>query len=570
MKKFLLATSMLSMAMLAHAQVVDYQGVTVVVDTYGQKVSPDGKVIVGQNPIGDVFTYNIATSTVYDYGDGIAGSGNCVSATGVTVGQTYVASNSSFLATTMKNGETTVVQSLSKYTWGLLSGITADGTRACGIVNNPNQMGDVTDPGFNSMMYVPFYVDLQSDGTFGQPHFLPVAPRDFFGAVPQLCSAVWISDDGMTIAGQVVSNDGKYRYPIVYKEDASGNWTYSLPSESLFNTKNVEVPTYPEFNLEPPSPTDYMTNPEDINDFEEAVDFWFSDGFSDESNPYIHLENWLDADQIAAYEKAVEDYTKAAARYEDVTMPRYLAELDELLSCSIFFAQNAMALSSDGKYLASSHNIPVVYNGFLPVENFQPYVFDLSNGTYKVYGTEQDRLITNQIFPDGTLVCATPVPGEFSPDMTPQHSYVVLPGSDRVMTIEEYVAIDRPEYARWMESNLYKHLPVDLAENGGYVFKDLTVSGCVSFSADRSVMAAGVDGYNLTELTIFPAPLDTYFTYIFEGMPTTGVQRVETGQNDNAYIYNLQGVKVGEMKEGLLPDNLPKGVYVANGKKIRI
>ena len=569
MKKYLLIAAACMMAGSAAAQITEMDGVPVVLNAYGNKISPDGNLIVGQNPNGDTFTYNRLTNALHDYSDGYFGSGNVVSNTGITVGQGYSNSAYTFIAATMSDGKITPVPTLTKYGWGILHGINADATRACGVVTNPNMIGDVMDPSFNSFMYVPFYCDIDADGTFSEPHWLPVAPKDFFGGVPQECSAVWISDDGKTIAGQVVSNNGFYRYPIVYKQDDSGEWSYSLPSEKLFNTKGYEMPVYPWFDDEPVSPTDFMSSEEDIESFNEALENWMESGYEEDADPYRNLDIWMTPEQIAEYEAALKKYQEALDQF-DRDYTEYLMKIEEIVNCSVFFLQNAMALNSEGTILASSHNIPLFYSGYMPVENFQPYIFYLDNGTYKVAGTEEDRLITNQVLPDGTLVCCTPPYGASSPDATPVHSSVLLPGADTFIPVEDFIAKWNPAKAEWMQKNLYKTAIIGLNEAGGYVTKDLMVSGIVAFNNDLTVMSSGIDGYGVADDPLFTGEFNCYFTYIFEGMES-GVKEISSEMQDGIYhVFNLQGMKVLETKDAGQIDLLPKGIYIVNGKKIAL
>lgn len=55
-----------------------------------------------------------------------------------------------------------------------------------------------------------------------------------------------------------------------------------------------------------------------------------------------------------------------------------------------------------------------------------------------------------------------------------------------------------------------------------------------------------------------------WFTPIsFEWSYTSSIENITNNKSHNSYVYNLQGIKMGNSLEGL-----PKGIYIQNGKKI--
>ena len=578
MKKHILSSLAILAAFSSWAQVIDYEGVPVVKDFIGHKISPDSKLIVGELGDGESsIVYNIETKKATAYIGSFFGNGNCTANNGVTVGQALNPKNNVEEASLMQDGKITIVPSLSGYGFSGLHGITPDATRACGQTANPNVMGDILDPAFNEVLYVPVYCDIDADGNFSEPVFLPMPEKDFFGAAPQWASAVWISEDGKTIAGQVLSNNGMYCYPIYYKESEDGTWNYFLPSESLFNTSGAEVPVYPEFTLKAPNPTDFMDE-EQIAMWEQAYLDWEESGYDDGLDPYDPeiLEQMMDPEQFDAYFNAVAEYNEAVKYYNDVLFPTYMAQLQEVVDSSIFFLQNALTMNPQGTLLATSRTIDIAMDGYMPIQNFQPFIFYIDGQereeSYKAYGTEEDRLITNQLLSDGTLICATPPPGNYSPDYTPVHSYLLLPGTDNFITLEEYLKNENTAWYDWTMDNLFKTVPVALDPAGGYVTKDLVVSGQIFTNDDLSIIGGGVDGYDIaSDFPVFEGQLAGFFTYIF-GSDDSGVDRLPvTGGNEGIFrVYNLQGIKMMETTDANAIISLPKGIYIVNGKKVKI
>lgn len=553
MRRNLLFPILLINALIVSAAPLDWNGVPVIPDSYVQKIGKDGVLVAGETTDGSYFTYNTRTNQKNYYLECHGGMGNCIAENGRMVGSDKRTSKGVIMA----DGKTIPIPSLNIFPESYLHGITWDGSRLCGLLSNPALDGNFLDYDFNGQMYVPFYCDIDADGTIGQPVILDHPEKDFFNATPQFCSAVWISDDGKTIAGQVIDNTGFYMYPVVYSQGDDGEWSYSLPSESLFNMNNEYVPEYPPFEMKVMQVTDFMT-PEEQLEFEAALadpDF--------EGSPYDFLPLFMTPEELEAYNEWYAEYQEYSWEYENVILVQYYSQLISVVQNSVFFEENSLALNPEGTMLASPQEIAYLFpDETIPRSFYIPYIFDLTEKTYRKVGEQFSRWNTNQLLSDGTLVVCTPNVSGYSPDSTPVHSAVLLPGSDEFIDVADWAAGLDPSWGAWMKEYLYHNLPVSTDEQGTWIYKDMYVTGLVAVSDDAKVLSGGVDGWS------WDYDAGMYFSYILEGPTSAGIeQREAIDAADSWIVYNMQGGKVMTTvnKSDL---QILKGFYIVNGKKI--
>ncbi|MCH5242955.1 MAG: hypothetical protein J1F67_11170 [Muribaculaceae bacterium] len=413
------------------------------------------------------------------------------------------------------------------------------------------------------MSNLPYYCDIDEDGNFGELKFLPCPEKDFFGNTPQYVSATWISEDGHTIAGQVIENRGFFVYPIVFTENEQGIWSYSLPSESLFNMDHLEVPKplgdfdeeYPD--LKSTEITDYM-DPSKLADWNAAMLQWEINNFADAYDPYNNLEKFMTEEQIEEYIEAVNAYNEAVEIYNQDNF-EYWEKVFAIVDCSAFFVRNGMALSPDGRWLASSaeweDTSSTLYDE--PMMYYVPYQFNLTTGEIKKVDSNTSNVNTVQVFNNGDVISVSPAALAMPP-----RSWIYLNDRGESLNIADYVKEVSPFYGAWYEENLTGPIPVAEDENGNLVYEHATVTGHVAMSEDQSVLVGGVQGYSIG--------LEMYLSYIFNDMNMAGVEKIadETNFDGTYHVYNLQGVKVLTTKDTSLLKSLPHGIYVINGKKI--
>ncbi|MCH5234976.1 MAG: hypothetical protein J1E16_06750 [Muribaculaceae bacterium] len=554
-----------------------WSNVPILLDAYGHKVSPDGAFSTGEAVSAEsAWARNNITGEIYFFDGASCGEGNNITKDNLIVGTDKVYMKAAFL----KPGESidpVLIPSLSKYSESYAHGINWDGTRLVGVMVNPRSgNADEVNPEYQHMSYLPFYCNIDPEtNTVEDPKFLPVPPRDFFGLVPQYCTATWISDDATTILGQVIDNSGYYIYPIVYKQDAAGEWSYILPSEPLFNPNGLEIPHWPLPEMEQPLPVNYIENAELKALYQNMLDEFIA-GVSDINPDELLDPNVAGTDALMnqkewnAYQNALEEYKEYYDNVYEEELNKYYDQYSRFIAQSSNFLQSSMAMNRAGTLIGQTKMV-TRFSGINPITYAYPVIFNLEDGSYKIYGDELSELEISQILPDGTLLATSPKPGPTTPDLTPQHSYVCAPGSSTFVAIENYIKSTNPEYYNWYMEYLYHKVPIGYEdateeEDGNIAYKQMTVTGLVAVSDDFTTLSGGVDGWS------WDYDAGNYFTYIFTNMttPDTGVENIKINPNTGLKVYNLQGVKVLETKDAASLKALAPGIYIINGKKVII
>ena len=485
-------------------------------EMYALKISPNGEYI--GNVASNAAIYVLSTGEQFRYPETYLGVGNAIADTGMAVGSV---NDSPAL---FYNGEIIRPENYLQYWFGGFEGINKDGTKLVGFLNNTNRGG---------IMYVPFVADVDEAGNVSDPVMLPHPDTDFFNGTPQFCSALWISDDGKTIGGQVLDSMGYYDYPIVYQQDANGEWSYYLPTESLFNPTGIKIPENPWEN-EPsyPEPENFMSGA-----LKQAYQEAYA-AYSSGQGPAPIPEEYMSYEEYERYAEAVNKYNDWFFG-EQNAMREYIDIYNEVLATSPTFAQNDFALRSDGVVMAQ---LGGVVNENNRMEG-KIYFFDTVAKSISIMDTPKANAAPKQILPDGTLIVATPI------DEVPT-SFVLLPGETEFKTVPEFLQNKYPELAEYVSKNF---------GNG---------SGVLSSSYDMSVMTGGLF---VTCLTGYNENMEAsyFYSYIFSGLDFAGIDSIVASPSDGMYrVYNLQGVKVLETKDASQLNELGKGLYIINGKKV--
>ena len=90
----------------------------------------------------------------------------------------------------------------------------------------------------------PFICAINDDYTVGEPEYLPLPAADINGEAPYYVTVTSMSRDCNTLAGMVMTGDGKTSYPIVYTRK-NGDWEWYCPTVELYDTENPE--NFPNF-----------------------------------------------------------------------------------------------------------------------------------------------------------------------------------------------------------------------------------------------------------------------------------------------------------------------------------
>lgn len=576
MKKILIWSIFAGLSLPAMAQMEDIWGdVTILLDSYGKSISRDGTFSAGEAvSVQGAWGRDNTTGEVFFYENCTLGYGNCISKDHVVVGtdKTYMKA-----AILTNGGSPELVPSLKKYSDSYLYAINWEGTRLIGIVANPKSSDlDEYDPEKMTMMYLPIYCDIDPNtGEISAAQYLPTPEKDFFGVRPQYCTAMWISDDGMTILGQVVDNTGFYIYPIVYKQDATtGEWSYELPSEKLFNPDNVEIPVWPELKENAPQAEDFIKDPERKAEFERLLEEWNNN--YEAVDPYAMLDPATNGDDALmnqeewmAYQRAISEYEVYIESEYTPLVDEYYAKMAYIQATSPSFLQTSMSMNMTGTLVAQAQ-IKTITDGPLVLSYQIPYLFNLETGTYTQYGSleEKTNLQIQQILSDGTLIATSPKPGPSTPDLTPQLTYVCAPNSTKFVKFEDYIKESNPEVYEWYQEYLTHEVAIGYNELTGEINNvDMVVTGWVAVSDDFSAAVGGVDAWS------WDYEDGDYYAYFLANLanPNAGVEAIKADVLTNGYkVYNLQGVKVLETKDSSAIKELTHGIYIINGKKVAL
>lgn len=501
MKKPLLLASAAAVCLLASAQTPLQP--QVITGEIVARISPNGQWISNHDVnFGVITVTNIVTGENYIYESNeeegklfTAGLGNGLSNNGVVLGTSDVS------VSIAGYGEKGVWHNLPvrPEDTGMCSanGISADGKIICGNVGN---VAFGADDG--SIMVHPVIWTLNEDGTYALYQDLPFPTKDFLGQTPQYVTAVSISSDGKTIAGQVVSNSGMYAEPVIYSQATDGTWSYKMVNnQEIFNPNNVEYPQYPNDQPEFPEITNYAT-PEEITAYEAAVEAYYNyganqpqmtdfmtdeekaayqeavDNWNPEESFYPSPEEFMTTEELEAYNAAVEEFwasypdfpslrdfmsEEEVAKYDAdeaayneameiwyAKFQEYQTTLEELTADIPHFIFNTVILSSNGRFLGLSNQKQAMFWGE-ESENAIVYVFDLEAGTYSIHNDSQELdLLVCYIGDNGQVLAAGPVGDRKRNTYFCKHWY----GEGGFIAIQDLVKDADPTLYAWMGENM--------------------------------------------------------------------------------------------------------------------
>ena len=471
-KTLLLSLSLAALAGQAQAEVKEpaiYQEASI------QRISADGRYAVSE-VYGTVKIYDLVNGTVKEFGPDenwveyySVGLGNCLTADGSVL---VASTNSNSDAAYYTNGEWHQLNVPDAEKTNLSNGITPDGSRICGSVGLNNMTLD------EAIMQVPVYWDRNADGTYGEYHLLPYPEKDLFGETPQYLTAVAISDDGKTIAGQMVFSSGRMAIPVVYTVNDKGEWSYNLPTESLFNPDKIEPVENPGDGPMPPYQPDYMTEAE-LEAYEAAVNAFYNG----ESPDYPEYTDYMSADEKAQYEQAVATYQAAYDEW-DAKYAAYSEYTDQIYQSSPCFLFNNCMLSTDGKYVVSTLEMEDPNAdpfSWFPSMIYVPCTVNIETGELVKY--ESDKSLLASGVADGGVILASN--GQSS---IPMEGFVIKNGE--IQNIADYIKSLSPELGEWIVRNMSHEVVVDYdPETWEEIFAEVTFTGIPVATPDMGIIA---------------------------------------------------------------------------------
>lgn len=517
MKKFYLLGAFLGLSMMALAQ-DEYVEPTVLEDVYLQRISPDGTMAMGQDGLNSFLVgYNLKTGEQGWYPACYPGDGNCVANNGAIAGQEMRPTG--MYAVIMKDDKIYSHTDLQVGGFSLFHAITPDGSRATGYLINTTERGPY---------FTPIVCDVNPNGSLNKPVKLPCPQLDFFGTRPTYIMGVCISDDGKTILGFVFANEETYSWPIIFREDENGKWSYTQPTEVLFNPNNeplMDPPRNDYDRSDEPKIRDYMT-PEQWEAYQQAL--------ADHGGNYDAYWNFMDNDK---YDQYYDDHTEWASKVGD----QYLEEHREY---DAFVARVGREERFGG-----IAQIDPKGKWFITAKSGVPYKFNIEDDSFAPWGMSYTGSLT-QILTDGTIVSCT-MQGN-----VPYQTYVRLPDSNRSIKVTDYLAENRPGYLYWLEDSF-------LNVNGNIV------TGVIAFSDDMETFFGGYhDGEGGAVSYVFDDKVKG--SEQPDEPEISGMTDIDSDSNDSMEVYNLNGIRLNSVNTESDLRNLPKGIYIVNGKKIAI
>lgn len=417
-KLLLLAAAFCAMTLTASAQVLN-----ILDNVQISKVSNDGKLIYTTDQEGNALVVNLATGEQEYYEAGYDMERNLYTpryffgfGRGCSDTQRIVGALDECTPAYFENGDWKALPMPAELQKpGLMSqadDITPDNKRICGV------MAHASFGVSNETMVVPCYWDLQADGTYSMPIALPCPELDFTGRAPQYVTARAISADGKTIVGQVTDYSGFYVFPIVYRQDAEGKWSYDMCCNDMIYNKDAQFPLVPE---EPKwvDAEDYMDDAAKaawaaaLAQYEEeaaiAQEEFMAGNYEYPWPEYPEIGNYVSDKE--AYNAAMDAYTTANDAYQEALNALYEMWDDPTIMYGPSFDFNTVMLSADGRYMSQGYLIEGEADPFawFPSMDYYAIVVDLKNGN-KVTTLPKDYT-PSCFLADNTLVVATPVEG---------------------------------------------------------------------------------------------------------------------------------------------------------------
>ncbi len=483
------------------------------------KVSPNGKWAVSEDAFSGMPSFeviNLVTGEIsenfYNQETGVAaasGLGNSISNDGIVLADM---DPNNMDASYYYNGEwySLPLPEGTPETGNTANGITADGSRICGIISNPNGNYEIGNTSF------PVVWTRNSDGTYGVPTILPYPEKDITGRGCQYTILHCISNDGKTIMGQTTDYSGQIHQPIIYREKEDGTWEYELiHNKDLYKAGEVEFALITAEEPEDVSYEDFMTAEQiaayeaavaayytNFPDYPNAVDYmteeqaaaynaaceaYTGEGAYPEATDYMSEEqkaaynaaveaynnytypqyaDYMTEEQIAAYNAAVDEYNRLAEIYNE-QFDLFYNSFNEYIGSIPLFEMNLGHMSGNGNYYVTTSFMPGDDPlSWIPVTVPYPYVFNLNTGEYKVI-SDPVEIVGLSVNDEGYVLGVSGFSG-FS-----REAYVLRPGAETFVSLKEYVEPMSADAAAWMTENMTQQVPVyKMDEDGNYVYDE--------------------------------------------------------------------------------------------------
>lgn len=450
-------------------------------------LSPNGRYAV--SPSYEALTiYDLESGKSYLYGpDDLdytvsygCGNGNCVSDNGIVVGYTSTNSDAAY----WQDGEwhqLPVSEGLGSVTLG---GINREGTVICGFAYKPG-----VDPYGEEIMMYPYIWEKGSDGKWSAEKALPYPKVDFTGRAPQYISALCVSDDGNTVAGQLRDYSGSCIIPVRYTRDSKGEWSYALVHDELLNPNKLEFPEWPGASPNMPQMEDFLGD-DSKKAYDDAYAQWLADCTASGNWDYSIMptvDQYMTVSEATAYNKASEEYNALAEVYNTKLMA-FNEVFVQCLKDNTTFLFNNLYMTGDGKHVSATSEVAVQLDPddeWSTVSVYKPYVFNLEDDSFTNEEDSQLSLTVTSMAADGTLLAVS--------DEELPNAYIKCPGKDW-QQLTDYMLATTPETGKWMQENMYHTFDLmDWFTNESTHYENAPVIGSPICTADLSLIATATE-----------------------------------------------------------------------------
>lgn len=373
------------------------------------------------------------------------------------------------------------------------------------------------DQKFDALLNKPVIWTQNSDGSYGVYEELPYPEADYSGAKPKNILPNCISEDGTVIAAQMVTQENNC-LPLVYRKAQDGTWTYELYENDLCEPGTV-FPGRPDYQPVAPNSHNYMTEESLAAYLQDSIEYkdslWmFQIGECERPTYYPDERYYMTEEKAAQYDEDWVTYQTEDALFWD-ELNAYRNFLYENVTPN-FYAQNAVWLSANGKYLATTEK-------------------DWSVAGNSVLFTIGETL-KEQKYKDGLYGYCVDNDGNFF--VSDQGTAYVYPaGSTERVTLPDFLrSKGETEAAEWLDN---------------------VVTGTAICSSDGRVISGFSGGGGV------------YSSWIIklDGV-STGITDVDAEGNAQVKVYDLQGRFIGEGPEGEVTKGLKRGIYIVGNRKV--
>ena len=370
-----------------------------------------------------------------------------------------------------------------------------------------------TNSEFGHTNIIPILWTQNEDGTYTREE-LPYPEKDFTGVSPKNILPNCISDDGNVIAAQIVMWHSNECLPLVYRKTDDGKWIYELYDNGLCE-EELKWPEHPTYYPQAPIDNDFMTEEmyaayqKDSTAYQDSL--WrYRTGEIDKLPQWVDPKNYM-GDMLDEYNEAWNTYNTEYADFSNK-----LTAYRDFFSKNVknnFYAQNAVRLSPNGKYYATTCKKDNVVG--------DAALITIGNESMELHDYA-DQSNGNCVNNDGDFFTG---------------AGVYAAGRDTRTSVAEWLrAKGETAAADWLSER---------------------TEGTVICSGDGRVISGwtgGAGAYNSWIIRLDYIP--------------SGITDIEQDGNSHVKAYDLQGRIVAEGEYNEVRNNLKRGIYIINGRKI--